>query len=462
MITRLKKLMLLIILAAFVNVAYTQVISEGLEKEFYKWADRPPMGWNSYDCFGATVNEEEVRGNADMMAAHLKRAGWEYIVVDYCWYYPYVGALNNPPQTRDFKPSLPMDAYGRLQPAVDRFPSAEDGHGFKQLADYVHSLGLKFGIHIMRGISREAVARKTPVMGTNYTADQIADKNSLCGWLNLMYGVDMRKPGAQEYYNSLFVMYASWGVDYVKVDDISSPYYAAEIEAVRKAVDNCGRPIVLSLSPGDETPGEQALHVTKHANLWRISSDFWDDWYQLEEQFELLHKWEEYIGPGHWPDADMIPIGLLNRRGPDDGIERHSNFTDIEKQTLMTLWAIGRSPLMYGGDLRMMRPVELRLLTNDEVIAVNKNSLNNRQLFREGNIVAWTADIPGTQDIYLALFNLGEDRADAVQVNLEEMGFKGAVKMRDLWEQTDLGEVKSVLSQNIESHGSKLFKLGRE
>ena len=173
-------------------------------KEFHTWAEKPPLGWNSYDCFGAAVNEMEVKGNADMMAAHLKRVGWEYIVIDYCWYYPYVGALNNPPQTPDFQPSLPMDQYGRLLPAVDRFPSSKKGKGFKEIGEYIHSLGLKFGIHVMRGIPREAVARKMPVKGTNYTADQIANTNSTCGWLNLMYGLDMSKPGAQEYYNSLY------------------------------------------------------------------------------------------------------------------------------------------------------------------------------------------------------------------------------------------------------------------
>ena len=441
------------------SVAVSVIQSQAQDKTFYKWAERPPLGWNSFDCFGAAVNEIEVKGNADMMAAHLKRVGWEYIVIDYCWYYPYVGALNNPPQTPAFEPSLPMDAYGRLQPAADRFPSAARGKGFKEIGDYIHSIGLKFGIHVMRGIPREAVARKMPVRGTNYTADEIADTESTCGWLNLMYGVDISKPGAQEYYNSLFEMYASWGVDYVKVDDISTPYHKEEIEAVRIAIDNCGRPIVLSLSPGDETPGEQAKHVMQHANLWRISADFWDDWPQLEEQFDLMHKWEKYIGPGHWPDADMIPIGLLNRRGPGQRTERRSNFTDIEKYTLMTLWSICRSPMMYGGDLMMMRPIELRLLTNEEVLEVNQNSANNHQLFRRGNHVAWIADVPGSADIYLALFNLGEDPETPVMVSLEEIGIKGNIQLRDLWQNQDIGRFENTISWRVPPHGSALFRI---
>ena len=437
------------------------IFAQSQPGEFHKWAVSPPMGWNSYDCFGAAVNEAEVKGNADIMAAHLKDAGWEYIVIDYCWYYPHVAALNNPPQTPDFKPSLPLDEYGRLLPAMDRFPSSKEGSGFRPLGDYIHELGLKFGIHVMRGIPREAVAKKMSIKGTEYTADQIANTNSTCRWLNLMYGVDMSKPGAQEYYNSLFELYASWGVDYVKVDDISTPYYPEEIEAVRKAIDNCGRKIVLSLSPGNETPGEKADHVMQNANLWRISSDFWDAWPQLKEQFELLHTWEDYIAPGHWPDADMIPIGLLNRRGPGYGTERRSGFTHTEQFTLMTLWSIARSPLMYGGDLMMMRPIELMLLSNKEVLQVNQASLNNHQLFRDGNKIAWVADVPDSDDRYLAIFNLGDDGKTSIEVKFEDLGIRNQVSIRDLWKQEDIGSFSYEFAIEIEPHGSGLYRISR-
>jgi hypothetical protein len=423
------------------------------------WAKTPPMGWNSYDCFGAAVNEEEVRGNAKMMEVHLKDAGWEYVVIDYCWYYPHVGALNNPPQTEDYKPSLPMDEYGRLLPAIDRFPSAANGQGFKEIADYVHSLGLKFGIHIMRGIPREAVARKMPIKGTNYTADQITD-HTPCRWLNTMWGVDMDKPGAQEYYNSLFEMYADWGVDYVKADDMVFPYYSSkEIEGIRKAIDNCGRKIVISLSPGDGIPIEQAEHLKVNANLWRISSDFWDDWESLKQQFDVTHNWEKHIGTGHWPDADMIPFGRLNKRGPHDGGPRESNFTLPEKYTLMTLWSIARSPLMYGGDLMAMRPTELKLLTNAEILAVNQNSSNNRQLVRTENMVAWVADVPGTNDKYLAVFNISDDLPLSEKIQLSDLGFAKSVKIRDLWNHTDMGAFSGEFLPEIENHGAGMFKL---
>jgi hypothetical protein len=187
-----------------------------------------------------------------------------------------------------------MDEYSRLMPVPRRFPSASDGKGFKPLADYIHGMELKFGIHIMRGIPRQAVAWSSRIKDTNITAADIADTDSTCKWLNHMYGVDMTKKGAPEYYDSLFELYAAWGVDYVKVDDISSPYHAPEIEAIQKAINKCGRPMVLSLSPGP-TPIEQAEHVKKYANLWRISGDFWDRWDALLKMFDLCAEWQTHI-----------------------------------------------------------------------------------------------------------------------------------------------------------------------
>jgi alpha-galactosidase len=228
----------------------------------------------------------------------------------------------------------------------------------------------------------------------------VADPTSLCPWNPDMYGVDMSKPGAQAYYDSVFALIASWGVDFVKVDDISRPYHehAQEIEAIRRAIDRTGRPIVLSLSPG-ETALTAAEHVQRHANMWRISDDFWDTWPALLEQFGRLARWNPHRGPGHWPDADMLPLGVL------DLGRRTTRFTPEEQRTLMTLWSISRSPLIHGGDMTRTDPATLALLTNDEVIAVNQNSEGNRPLFDREGLVAWTAQVPGSRDRYLALFN---------------------------------------------------------
>ena len=227
--------------------------ASGLQaQDFGTWASTPPMGWNSWDCFGPTVTEQEVKANADYMADHLKNSGWQYIVVDIRWYVENDKAHGY----NEKDPVMRMDEYGRLIPAVNRFPSSAGGRGFKPLADYVHGPGLKFGIHIMRGIPRLAVERNTPIFGAKRTAREIYSSENPCLWLRDMYTVDCNKSGAQEYYNSIFALYASWGVDFVKVDDIASPYHKDEIEMIRNAIDQCGRPIVLSLSPGP-TPLEE-------------------------------------------------------------------------------------------------------------------------------------------------------------------------------------------------------------
>jgi alpha-galactosidase len=280
-----------------------------------KVATTPPMGWNSYNCFGSAVHEDEVKANTDYMAKYLKPYGWQYIVVDFLWSYdnPPGSNIGNPFQKRlqdgSYIPWLTMDKWGRLTPQPNKFPSALGGNGFKPLADYVHAQGLKFGIHVMRGIPRQAVWAKSQVKGTNgITADMVADTNSQCPWMNHMYGLDMKKPGAQEYLNSLLELYASWGVDFIKVDDLSRPYSAAEVEGYKKAIDQCGRPIVLSLSPG-ETPLNQAAHATQYANMWRVADDFWDNWKEVLHMFDYAKSWEGVGGAGHWPDCDMIQIG---------------------------------------------------------------------------------------------------------------------------------------------------------
>jgi hypothetical protein len=384
--------------------------------DFHDWAPRPPMGWNSWDNFATTITETQTKEQADYMAEHLKSVGWEYVVVDIQWYEP--GA-----QSHDYRQDavLVMDEFGRLQPAPNRFPSAADGSGFRTLANYVHSRGLKFGIHLMRGIPRQAVAKNLPVRGTKYHAQDIANPASICPWNPDMYGVDTSKPGAQEYYDSVFDMIASWGVDYVKVDDISRPYFEhqTEIEAIRRAIDRTGRPIVLSLSPG-ETDIHAAGHVKQHANLWRISDDFWDSWPSLHEQFGRLERWNPHRIRGAWPDADMLPLGVIELG------KRTTRFTRDEQVTLMTLWSIARSPLMHGGDLTKTDPFTLSLLTNAEVLAVNQNSEGNRPLFNHDELIAWIADAPDSNDKYLAVFNA----RDQISLKPENAAFRSEVLSR--------------------------------
>ncbi len=418
---------------------------------FYDWAVTPPMGWNSWDCFGCSVTESEVKANADYMAAHLKQYGWEYIVVDIQWYEPKSDLNSADPYSYPSVLDTNIDEYGRVWPVANKHPSSVDGNGFMPLADYVHSLGLKFGVHMMRGIPKAAYESYTPVKGTIYSARDIADISSTCSWNPDMYGVDMSKPGAQEYYNSVIDQAAGWGVDYIKIDDLSRPYHQDEIEAIRKAIDQCGRAIVFSTSPG-ATPLTSGEHVSQNANLWRISDDFWDSWGYLDDQFQRLYDWSVWRGNGHYPDADMLPLG--NVRARSNG---WTNFTETEQKTMMTLWAIARSPLMMGGHMPNNDAYTQSLLTNAEVLEVNQHSENNRAIVNSSYPI-WAADVPECDDIYLAVFNRTSTGPTNVQVILSHLGVKRCM-VRDLWLHTDLGEYSETFSPDIEAHGAGLYRI---
>jgi hypothetical protein len=423
---------------------------QSLAADFHQWAEKPPMGWNSWDCFATTITEAQAMAQADYLAQHLGRYGWQYLVVDIQWYEPGAKSFEYHKGAR-----LTMDDLGRLWPATNRFPSSAHGAGFGTLSDYVHRQGLKFGLHLLRGIPRQAVALNTPVKGTPYYAADIADTNSTCAWNTDMYGVNMDRPGAQEYYNSVFELFAVWGVDFVKVDDIARPYHKGEIEGIRRAIDRTGRPMVLSLSPG-ETPLSEGEHVSAHANLWRISDDFWDKWPLLLEQFARLRKWATYCGPGHFPDADMLPLGVT-------GLGRRTHFTQDEQYTLMSLWAIARSPLIFGGDLTQMDAFTLSLLTNAEVIVVDQNSTANHELFNKDGLIGWSASLPGSVDKYVALFNTrdsGSGEAGVpVPVKFSDLGLGEDCRVRDLWAQKDLGSFKTQFAPQINWHGAGLFRV---
>lgn len=384
----------------YVVSAYSQSASD-----FHSWAPTPPMGWNSWDCFGPTVTECEVRENADYMAKHLKGYGWEYVVVDIRWYVSNDKANGY----NETDPNYVIDEYGRFLPAVNRFPSASGEKGFKPLADYLHSKGLKFGIHIMRGIPVIAVKRNLPIKGTDVKAQEIFTEKDQCRWLRDMYTIVPGRKGAQEYYNSLFELYASWGVDFVKVDDLSSPiYFTEEIEMIRKAIKRTGREIVLSTSPG-ETPLTAAAHVQDNANMWRTVGDFWDSWQQLKEHFAVFERWNKWRRPGAYPDGDMLPLGRIGIRA-ERGKPRMTNFSKDEQYTLMTLWSIFRSPLMFGGNLPDNDPFTLSLLTNKEVLGVLNESTNNRPVLTEEDKAVWVADDPRSGDKYLAIFNTADQK----------------------------------------------------
>lgn len=425
-------------------------------KDFIK---KPPMGWNSWDCYGAGVTEDELLGNAEFMRDRLKQYGYQYVVCDIQWYEPAAkGNVYN-----NFA-DLCMDEYSRLIPAVNRFPSSANGAGFKPIADKIHSMGLKFGIHIMRGIPRQAVHRNTRIYGTTARARDIASQFSLCPWNTDMYGVDTEKRGAEEYYDSLFKLYASWGVDFVKVDDIANtefspqnPYSAEkEIEMIRAAIDRSGRDMVLSLSPGP-APLNKAEHLSKNANMWRISGDFWDRWDKLLNMFSLCEKWYPYVKDGSFPDCDILPLGKLCIDGSYMGdMGRDSGFTKEEQKTMMTLWAVFRSPLFFGGELRLTDNYTLSLVTNPEVINVNQNSEKPLFVYNKGGIAVWQTKIENCTTV--AVFNLSDEEKH-YKLSFSDLGIENVRAVRDLWARKDIPKCENDVAVSLKPHSSEFFEI---
>lgn len=430
----------------------------------------PPMGWNSYDYYNTLVNEEQVRANAEYMAKNLKDHGWEYVVIDIQWSDPDAGKRNA--EGIQYIPfsRFNVDEYSRQIPAVNRFPSAANGAGFKPLADYIHSLGLKFGIHIMRGIPRFAAHDHMAIKthdGSKVTADMIANPYSWCRWNPDMYGVDASKPYAQDYYDSIFELYAQWGVDYVKVDDIcntnaypANPYSAEkEIEMIAHAIEKCGRKMVLSLSPGPAVI-EKAHHYKNYANMWRITDDFWDDWKYLKAMFERCEVWQTHVGEGNWPDCDMLPMNKLGYGWAPAEAEHKGwmcKFTKDETKTMLTLWNIFRAPLMLGTDLPQLDDYNLSLITNDEIIAMNKNP---NQAYQSTptcteDIVSWVNECADGKSYYECYFNLSE-KEQTVKMNLET---GKASNIRELWEHKDYGKKAEFV---IPPHGCVALKVSIE
>ncbi len=418
-----------------------------------RFAPTPPMGWNSWDCYGASVREAEIRANADFMAKHLKEYGWQYVTVDIQWSEPTASGT----AYHDLAP-LCMDAYGRLLPAENRFPSAAGGKGFAPLAEYVHSLGLKFAIHIMRGVPRQAVYVDCPIWGSDYTCRQAARGNSVCQWNTDMYGFNTAHPAAQAYADSLLALYASWGVDFLKIDDLSAPvYHAEEVEIYRRAIDGCGRPIVFSSSPGN-TPLEQAEHCVANLNMWRVSNDFWDHWPSLYQQYGLLTDWNPYMGEGHYPDADMIPIAHLSVRSNEaHNSSRFTQLTRDEQIFMMSLWCMARSPLILGCELTDIDDFSLSLITNPALLAINQHGQENRPLYRRDDCGAWIARCP-EGGLYLAHFNLN-DTPRAIATSLEELGIQGPCTVTDLWKNAPMGTAQELAATVVPAHGATVMLL---
>ncbi len=422
-------------------------------------AATPPMGWNSWDGYGTTINEMQVKANADWLAVNLKQYGWSYVVVDMEWF-----VTNPTPEGNSKDSQYSLDANGRYTPAPGRFPSSVNGAGFKPLGEYIHSLGLKFGIHILRGIPKNAVKMDLPIADSPYKAADAADQSDTCPWNPDNYGSNASQPAAQAYYDSIAALYAGWGVDLIKVDCIASrPYQGEDIRMLSAALVKTGRPIALSLSPGP-APLEKTAEMRRYAQMWRISNDIWDIWHStveypqgLGDQFANVAKWSRKAEPGHWPDADMLPLGYLGP-APGWGQPRYTRLTHDEQRTLFTLWCIFPSPLMVGGDLTKADPWTTSLLTNTEVLAVDQDSTGNHLAIATDRAVIWAADAAASHSRYVAIFNITES-AETVRYAWKDLGLANQkYALRDVWDHRDKGEAGS-LDVSVPAHGTILYRL---
>jgi hypothetical protein len=421
-------------------------------------ASTPPMGWNSWDSYGTTAKEADIQANANWMAAYLRQHGWQYIVVDMEWF------VSDPiPEGNATTFHYTLDGNGRYTPAPNRFPSAARGRGFAPLAASIHARGLKFGIHILQGIPKEAVAKNLPIAGSSFHAPDAADTSSTCHWNHDNY--DLRDNAAgQAYYDSIARLYATWGVDLIKVDCIASrPYKGAEIRMLSEALRKTGRPIALSLSPG-AAPLERVDEMRKYAQMWRISDDVWDEWHStvqypqgLGDQFPRAAAWAPLTVRGHWPDADMLPLGYLGP-APGWGKARYSRLTPAEQRTLLTLWSIFRSPLMMGGDLPQIDAATLALLTNDEVLQVDQHSTSAREVFDAGETRVWTSQPEQESGANVAVFNTSE-HSQNLRFRWDQLGLpQGKYAMRDLWQHRALPAADH-LAVHLKPHACVLYRV---
>lgn len=414
----------------------------------------PPMGWNSYDSFGASVTEQDMIEQAQAVRTYLQPYGWNTVVIDYRWY----------------EPGQPIDANGRYVPATGKYPSATGSNGFKTLADGIHAMGLGFGIHIMRGVPRKSYNANLPIAGSSYTTRDAGNPDDPCPWDEHMWGVRGDTPAGQAWYDALFQQYASWGVDFVKIDDMlnnsTRRYHQAEADAIHRAVEKTGRSIMLSFSPGPNDPSwliASSGHLNSNANMWRVVNDFWD-YNALTDLPGVLRAASTWQGvsdltPGHWPDLDMLPLGYLGPRN-EWHASGQTRFTKNEQVTIMSLWTMLPSPLMFGGNPARLGSDAwtLALLTNEEVLAVNQDALGarGRRTTVDGGEI-WVRDLSGDRKA-VAFFNHG-DRDMTMSASFSQLGVTGTPVIRDLWRRADVSGMSDALSADVPAGAALMYTL---
>jgi len=391
----------------------------------------PALGWNSYTGYSIAVTEEELLKNIDFLGEKLLKHGYDTVTVDNGWFLSGQGE----------GVTIALDKYGRPESHPHFFP-----RGLKFTIDYAHQKGVKFGIWLLRGINRRAVEENLPVEGTSFHMQDIVNRKSKCPWAAAPwwnYGVDMAKHGAQEYYDGLVKKYADMGVDFIKFDDIvPNP---DEVDAVAKAIKKCGRPIVLSLSPGDEIKVEHS-DAYKKANMVRITSDIWDNRHSLSTAFQRWEAMQTYTGPevGSFLDMDMICFGPLYVVNKDGGWE--CKFTPDQKRTFMVQRALAASPLMLGGVLYRMDDFSMSLFTNADILRCDQNGAIGRLVHREGKLDVWKTPERGNENNgWIGVFNRDGGKKMNVELSAKNLGLNPDqnYRLKNLW----AGEALPVAAQ---------------
>lgn len=402
----------------------------------------PPRGWNSFDSYGAYCHEAGALANLEVFAEKLAPHGYEFFTIDIAWYaeyplrpgtlYPAIGQGEQ----------LHLDSWGRPLPSKTYFPN-----GFEKLIARAHTLGVKFGLHLMRGIPRQAVLEDLPILGTDFRASEVANREDVCSWGNHhMWGMHHSHPGAQAYYDSLLKLLADWGVDFIKYDDITP--HPQDMAAVRTAIERSGRPMVLSLSPGNQvSPSRRSDY--EPGDAVRITGDVWDDRCYFDFSLQAWDAWSGETGLGYWIDLDMIPFGKLKVMNPPKfqgpemendaafagiGTARDCKLTLPQKRTFMTMQAMAASPLIMGGDLPQTSDEDFQLITHPDILACNANGVIGRRIALHGPTQIWHApDQSGDGSGWFAVFNRSADTTIEVPTDLIEPRVPGATHWREAW-----------------------------
>ncbi|XVF43883.1 hypothetical protein PTKIN_Ptkin02bG0076500 [Pterospermum kingtungense] len=311
-------------------------------------ASTPPRGWNSYDSFCWTISEEDFLQSAEIISNRLKPHGYEYVVVDYLWYRRKVEGAYTDSLGFDV-----IDEWGRVIPDPERWPSSKGGKGFSEVAKKVHSMGLKFGIHVMRGISLQAFNANTPILDTSkgsaykesgrlWRAKDIGLKERACAWMpHGFMSINTKLEAGRAFLRSLYLQYAEWGVDFVKHDCVfGDDLDIDEITFVSEVLRKLDRPILYSLSPGTSMTPAMAKDVSGLVNMYRITGDDWDTWKDVVSHFDIARDFStsKMIGAKgllgrSWPDLDMLPLGWLTDPGSNEGPHRTCNLNLDEQRT---------------------------------------------------------------------------------------------------------------------------------